>query len=1511
MATEPLPASLSAYNPNQKEKEAFDWLFNKADSAQLGVLTGDLAVPFFSHSSLPPLVLGEVWQLADPENSGFLTPERFGVACRLIGWAQKEGGRGGVKEEWVGQAGPLPTFSHLQLPAHLSFPAPSSSSIASPPTSPAPTLRPQQTGQPAKADLTSISAEDKQKYARVFAGANEGKVTGLVDGDKARDIFIKSNLDFSVLGQIWNLADTHSRGALDLTDFTIGLHLVHLLLDGSITPAQLPTVLDPKLYAAAAGLPPPGSAPPAGASPAPAARQSSMNVAPPVPAPVPQQQGGEWAITPAALAESSAWFDGLDIKKKGRLEGEAAVGFFGQSGLKVEELAKVWDLADLRKEGYLTKPTFAVAMHLLKQKVAQPNVPLPETLPAELVPPEYRQQQQGPPVMAGPQRDLLDLMDDDAASTPTSVPTLQPQPTGPLSPQATGSRFAPQTLSPQATGSSFSAPPPGAPVVPAGTARAISPQPTGGVGSSFQGLQGTIFPQATGGSSSGFGNNFTPSASPAPPLPTQQQQPRSALATSSTFFDDNDDADLASHSAALSTQASTLRTEAGQVEHQAQGARKSREELEKVVAELNGEIEQLQARISAARATHAEEVGRVEELRARERTGKENLSKARQLLIAAESDLSGLRMEKTELEGEVLRDKEEVRELERRAKHVEEEKKVLQGEVERVRKEVRHGKGRMAVGRKMLASQEGMREGLEKELADLQSGKGIEEDDVVPAQEETQQAAAAAVPLPATPAGGLSTVTSPTASIRSTNPFDRLTSPSAALSPTSGGGTNPFALPSFNPSPAPSPAPVPAQPAWPSLPAQQEQPRKELQQEKKSEEEEYHPTSGTPSIPVAAAAAVGTGALAALGAGAAAVTHAFGGGGEEEKQQQEEETDPFGVPVEKQENVTASRGFDDGFGDDFAASSSAAAAAPKEDFDAAFESSFAPSSSAPATVPGEEKPVEGTLGDVDAQAGFDDAFRDLTQKDEEDSRVGKNAVEGTLGEVEKDAGFEEAFREVQEHHHVPNAEDKGKGKEVEEEESSSDEDDEGPEDVFASAPNASRRNTRSRSPSPSSTTEKADEPVLPSQGAPVEVLPPHSDKQEDPATAPLAPHPSVEPPSSSPTAIEETEPVKSREPTSTTTTTTTDTSAFTSASVSSDDAHSGSGGEDSFVHVDNDTATGGFDPVVGPTGTAESKDMLEEPAPASFGPATPGEPVEPVEDKVEEKVEEKGKRRAAPPPPSRSTVAPVSVPVSAEQGGFSAAVPEPFSSSTSSSFPAVDETATTTKPEDNFDSAFADMGAPPTSAGAKDTFGDDQAATALVGFDENDDDAFDFKPDFGAPATATGSTGGAADGFDDAAFAEFDSSFAPPAASGQAATGGAEAAFGDAFSSFSPPPAPSSSAATAVEPVQAGAGQPHPGLPLNLGAPINTSSLPATSVPLSDAPVSPVKDRQSSPLPPTPPSAHQQEFDAAAAAEEAARGEEGMGSVEQIMLMGFSKRQATEALQKYDYDLNRAVNSLV
>lgn len=78
-------------NLTPEEKRVYYQLFQTADKTNLGVVTGEVAVSFFERTGLPPDVLGQIWQIADTENRGLLTPSGFGIVLRLIGHAQ--GGR--------------------------------------------------------------------------------------------------------------------------------------------------------------------------------------------------------------------------------------------------------------------------------------------------------------------------------------------------------------------------------------------------------------------------------------------------------------------------------------------------------------------------------------------------------------------------------------------------------------------------------------------------------------------------------------------------------------------------------------------------------------------------------------------------------------------------------------------------------------------------------------------------------------------------------------------------------------------------------------------------------------------------------------------------------------------------------------------------------------------------------------------------------------------------------------------------------------------------------------------------------------------------------------------------------------------------------------------------------------------------------------------------------------------------------------------------------------------------
>ncbi|RKO89740.1 hypothetical protein BDK51DRAFT_36946, partial [Blyttiomyces helicus] len=107
-------------------------------------------------------------------------------------------------------------------------------------------------------------------------------------------------------------------------------------------------------------------------------------------APVQPAQRGDrkWAIEPTEKAQYDAIFKVWDPSSTGFISGERAQNIFVQSGLPNNILAHIWGLADTQNNGKLNADEFAVAMHLVYQKLNGKD--LPKTLPPELVPPSTR-----------------------------------------------------------------------------------------------------------------------------------------------------------------------------------------------------------------------------------------------------------------------------------------------------------------------------------------------------------------------------------------------------------------------------------------------------------------------------------------------------------------------------------------------------------------------------------------------------------------------------------------------------------------------------------------------------------------------------------------------------------------------------------------------------------------------------------------------------------------------------------------------------------------------------------------------------------------------------------------------------------------------------------------------------------------------------------------------------------------------------------------------------------------
>ncbi|KAH9435739.1 hypothetical protein MCOR02_004658 [Pyricularia oryzae] len=113
MAESGAEAGAPNLNLTPDEKRYYGQLFRQADTDGVGVVTGDVAVKFFDKTRLESRILGEIWQIADQENRGFLTPAGFGIVLRLIGHAQA--GREPTPEVAL-QPGPLPRFDGINIP---------------------------------------------------------------------------------------------------------------------------------------------------------------------------------------------------------------------------------------------------------------------------------------------------------------------------------------------------------------------------------------------------------------------------------------------------------------------------------------------------------------------------------------------------------------------------------------------------------------------------------------------------------------------------------------------------------------------------------------------------------------------------------------------------------------------------------------------------------------------------------------------------------------------------------------------------------------------------------------------------------------------------------------------------------------------------------------------------------------------------------------------------------------------------------------------------------------------------------------------------------------------------------------------------------------------------------------------------------------------------------------------------------------------------------------------------
>lgn len=369
-----------------EEKKLYSQLFKALDSEGSGIVTGEKARTTFEKSGLPPNILGEIWQLADQKNVGFLTQFGFCLAMRLIGYTQAgQYPSAGLAE----QPGPLPKFSNLGLTA----PAPTgslnpqltnNSLLQSQPSAIVPQNTTTQQLQPLD-PIGPVSAVDYERFKSLFVKTTGSEAVPL-DGAAARDILMKAKLPTPTLGQVWSLVDVHNKGSLDLSAFVMAMHLIHGLISGKIR--QLPPFLPEFVWqsvetAQASSL--------AGAqnrqiSQASMSSQLSTIRHPPARQPKPPQVDAaesEWSVNSQQKLMFDSMFDNLDTQKTGKLSPDQVASFLMTSRLNQQDLATIWDLSDIQNTGVFTKVEFGIALFLVNRKRA--GLPLPNIVPDALI----------------------------------------------------------------------------------------------------------------------------------------------------------------------------------------------------------------------------------------------------------------------------------------------------------------------------------------------------------------------------------------------------------------------------------------------------------------------------------------------------------------------------------------------------------------------------------------------------------------------------------------------------------------------------------------------------------------------------------------------------------------------------------------------------------------------------------------------------------------------------------------------------------------------------------------------------------------------------------------------------------------------------------------------------------------------------------------------------------------------------------------------------------------------
>ncbi|XP_057697064.1 epidermal growth factor receptor substrate 15 isoform X2 [Corythoichthys intestinalis] len=347
---------LSSGNP------IYDKYYRQVDPRGSGRVAAADAALFLKRSGLADLILGKIWDLSDSERKGSLNKQQFFIALRLVACAQN-GLEVALKS--LNVAVPPPKFDT------------SSPLLAGGLTTELPWV---------------VKPEEKLKFDAIFDSL--GPVGGMLTGDKVKPVLLNSKLPVDILGRVWELSDIDRDGTLDKDEFSVAMYLVYRALEGENVPMSLPPPLVPPSKRKKTSAPP---VMPLLPSPPSVKESRSSNTGSkimplptkPAPAPAPTPAAAPWVVSPADKAKYDELFSKTDGDMDGLVSGPEVRDIFLKTGLPSATLARIWELCDIGDIGKLTREQFALALHLINQKLTR-GVDPPQNLSPEMIPPSDR-----------------------------------------------------------------------------------------------------------------------------------------------------------------------------------------------------------------------------------------------------------------------------------------------------------------------------------------------------------------------------------------------------------------------------------------------------------------------------------------------------------------------------------------------------------------------------------------------------------------------------------------------------------------------------------------------------------------------------------------------------------------------------------------------------------------------------------------------------------------------------------------------------------------------------------------------------------------------------------------------------------------------------------------------------------------------------------------------------------------------------------------------------------------